>query len=1265
MKKLGRFLSWLVLLLVLALLSWGLALYLDWPPAAALAIFLAILGVGFLAVAARRIFIVMRSRSKLTHVSERERAKAAKQVSPQALLIKKWKEAVASLRRSSLRRQGNPLYVLPWYMVIGKSGAGKTTALTRARLASSIQKVSQKAAVQQTANCDWWFFDKAVVLDCAGRYVDAESREADKREWEVNLDLLAKYRAREGLNGLVLAIDAERLLNPDFDTLDEEGRVIRDRIDQLIRLFGKRFPIYVLVTKCDRLYGLESWAAMLPKKALEQAMGYLSQARDKELSETEFLDAAFASIGERLRHLRLGLAARSADISPELLLFPNELERLRPALRAFLRTCLGESPYLESPFLRGLFFSSGRQEGGAVSSVLGNVLPPAPVHAERNDGLFLHDLFDRILPQDRNIARPALLVNPWYRVTQNLGLTAWLLLTAAAATLMTVSFVNNIGTINAIRDTYPFNSQFTGKLEDDAATLEHISDALIRIEQNNHRWQTLWMVIATNMDELEQRLKQSFVTSYRRYVQSEKDRDLDEDVAYLLREGSDTPVPPQLMLNLTRRINHVLARLDGADRAELAAMPRGGAAYRYSPQMYRRFSQLHLSHLAWSSSDDPYLQRRLLRDREYFERLSAAFQPRLAWTVDLARAQVQDVTAASFWTDTVREQQRAGKALPTVPAGFTAAGRAVIDAILAEIEAGAEDAPRFMQQRAAFEHWYAERRLKAWQEFVAEFPRAEGLLRGEPEWRTALGTMAGAHNNYYRLIERLNEEFKDLPDQALPDWLRFARQFSRLLAQVRTVPGVDSAAKVVGTINAFGGEAIKEAVGGRPGQGGEIIRASLEAVETLRAYLADVGKIAAEATQGPAGAYRVAADFHAFSRDPKVTSSAGHLAANSLATLRRQLDHSSPDSELIWHLVEGPFRFVLSYTQQQASCLLQQEWDAMVQWPLRNAAESGGFDQLFGQGGSVWAFADGPAKPFLARDAGRFGAVETLGFSMPFTRQFLTMLDGAVGMRVEQLSHRQRSELAKNREDLRVQAEREQAQLAVADADRVLASLKQRADEIKTRAFPLTITGQPTSVDPGAKSRPYATVLTMQCAAGARTLTNFNFPVSESFAWSHNGCGEVKLEIKIDNLVLTKRYPGALGLVEFLRDFRDGQRRFHADEFPAAAADLKALGIRQLDLRYRFEGNDAILAAAAELERLDAQSMQASESRKAAQHVLATSAQRQIELKSSNGQGPSFHLSIPARIAACWDEGNLPRERQTLDGLIKQLVDEKLAAPNS
>ena len=74
------------------------------------------------------------------------------------------------LRDSYLRKRGNPLYALPWYLVIGESGSGKTSAIKNARLSSPLSEIARSAGIAATANFDWWFFEEAIILDSAGRY---------------------------------------------------------------------------------------------------------------------------------------------------------------------------------------------------------------------------------------------------------------------------------------------------------------------------------------------------------------------------------------------------------------------------------------------------------------------------------------------------------------------------------------------------------------------------------------------------------------------------------------------------------------------------------------------------------------------------------------------------------------------------------------------------------------------------------------------------------------------------------------------------------------------------------------------------------------------------------------------------------------------------------------------------------------------------------------------------------------------------------------
>ena len=683
-----KVLGWVVILVVLALFSWGLTLYMQWPLWGVAAVFFGVLGTYFLIRFCIRLVQVYRSRSRMAQLTAINNGKVVKPLAPRVLLTRKWSAAVATLRNSSLKRLGNPLYVLPWYMVVGKSGTGKTTALTRTRLASSIQKVNQSARIEQTANYDWWFFDRAVVIDCAGRYVEAADLEQDRSEWELGLDLLAKYRGNEGLNGLVLAISAERLLNPDKDGLMDEGRVIRERIEQLIQLFGKRFPIYVLVTQCDRVYGLEQWAERLPENALEQAMGFLAEPAGAGPGEPQFLDRAFDSIGERLQSLRMALIARSIQIAPELLLFPSELQQLKPGLGVFIKASLGDNTYLETPFLRGLFFSSGLQEGGAVSSVLGNILPPAARHSSTNAGLFLHDFFGRVLPQDRQMSLPTSLRNPWRVATQNLGLLSWLLLSAALAIFITVAFLQNVETLSLLQEKNGLDMKFTGRLEEDVTTLERLSDTIALVERRNTNWKTQWMVATTNIDNLEAKLRSNYTDKLRKYVLPVAEANFQSDLERVSKSDPENEFP-RLMHNLVRDINLLKARQSGANRDTLLAMPQPQYVSRYTPAFYARLNTLYVSNMAWAAPADPFVAARLRIEQQLLN--SLAFKdPVLTWLtgLPLANANLKPLTIGTLWS---KPEKQLGILSPPkgtlyVPEAFTMPGRKEIDNFLLEME---------------------------------------------------------------------------------------------------------------------------------------------------------------------------------------------------------------------------------------------------------------------------------------------------------------------------------------------------------------------------------------------------------------------------------------------------------------------------------------------------------------------------------------------------------------------------------------------------
>ena len=290
----------------------------------------------------------------------------------------RWKEAVGALKRSHLKKYGNPLYVLPWYMVIGESGSGKTTAIQSAHLSSPFAEVSRTSGISGTRNCDWWFFEQAILIDTAGRYAIPVDDGRDKQEWQKFLALLVKFRKREPLNGLVVTIPADKLQGSAPAVLEDDGKSIRRRVDELMRVLGAKFPVYVMVTKCDLIQGMSSFCDHLSETGLNQAMGVGNQNLSTDINA--FLNHIIRSIAERLKDYRLLILHKSMPavgpspsrhgIDPEPLLFPEEFERLKPGLSAFIKGAFQENPYQETPILRGIYFSSGRQEGTPYSHFL-------------------------------------------------------------------------------------------------------------------------------------------------------------------------------------------------------------------------------------------------------------------------------------------------------------------------------------------------------------------------------------------------------------------------------------------------------------------------------------------------------------------------------------------------------------------------------------------------------------------------------------------------------------------------------------------------------------------------------------------------------------------------------------------------------------------------------------------------------------------------------------------------------------------------------
>ena len=142
-------------------------------------------------------------------------SEAENKESDETVLKDKMKDALATLKSASGGKK-DYLYDLPWYLLIGPPGSGKTTALVNSGLKFPLSRGATPAAIAGvggTRYCDWWFTEEAVLIDTAGRYTTQDSdASTDKQSWFAFLALLKKNRPRQPINGVIVAISLEDLM---------------------------------------------------------------------------------------------------------------------------------------------------------------------------------------------------------------------------------------------------------------------------------------------------------------------------------------------------------------------------------------------------------------------------------------------------------------------------------------------------------------------------------------------------------------------------------------------------------------------------------------------------------------------------------------------------------------------------------------------------------------------------------------------------------------------------------------------------------------------------------------------------------------------------------------------------------------------------------------------------------------------------------------------------------------------------------------------
>ena len=373
---------------------------------------------------------------------------------------------------------------VPWYVMIGSEGSGKTALIAASGQDFPLPEQLSRVARDNppTASCECWFGNDALFLDTAGKYVSDD--ETALAEWQHMLRVLHKYRARDGINGTIVAISAGELLHAGKEEILTLATRIRARLNDIRQQIGVHFPVYVVITRLDQLSGFDPWFRNMPAEARQQVWGVTFPWSQKTPTSAagleEQITTEFAALQARLEgslHLRQQEEYALGD-RKEMYTFPLDFQQLCTTVNDFLQQAFFSSRYDETQFcasFRGVYFASSCQPAttrlhnhSTIVSRWRNYFAPTPAQAAQFSPIpwapaeatptgmvwakqyFLRQLFADVIVKDAPLATHNLREEARFRMQRLFAHCGIVVLAALLINGFIVSYGNNSAYLEAI-----------------------------------------------------------------------------------------------------------------------------------------------------------------------------------------------------------------------------------------------------------------------------------------------------------------------------------------------------------------------------------------------------------------------------------------------------------------------------------------------------------------------------------------------------------------------------------------------------------------------------------------------------------------------------------------------------------------------------------------------------------------------------------------------------------------------------------------------
>ena len=258
--------------------------------------------------------------------------------------------------RRAYPRSSDGIYAVPFYLVIGEPGSGRSTAVHAMNLTWPRGEGPLRTGLPVQL-CTIWMPEEAVLIEPEAMVLGPRRNREHLRDL---CEELKRERPREPIDGIILVLSIAELIDLDERALVDYANALRGYLVEIGRTLAADVPVYAVLTRYDTLWGFadvfqwsadrkreEPWGFTLPSETPSQ------QALPRILEELNGLNARMEAFC---------LAKLASEDPPEVRIraFQHlaEVRNLMEKLRSVLGTVFMANAYERAPWVRAVAIGS-------------------------------------------------------------------------------------------------------------------------------------------------------------------------------------------------------------------------------------------------------------------------------------------------------------------------------------------------------------------------------------------------------------------------------------------------------------------------------------------------------------------------------------------------------------------------------------------------------------------------------------------------------------------------------------------------------------------------------------------------------------------------------------------------------------------------------------------------------------------------------------------------------------------------------------------